>query len=74
MRFIAPLLIIFSLVCLTAPDGFAVWVEKDAVVSVLRPTGECHPWAKTKVTLSNGTSMCVQEERKDVVKKIDDAK
>ena len=73
MKIIAPLLVLYSLVCLTSPDGFAVWVEKAQVVSVLRPAGDCHPWAKSKVTLGNGTTVCVQEERKDVVKKIDEA-
>jgi hypothetical protein len=74
MKIIAPLLLLYSLVCLTSPDGFATWVEKNAVVSILRPAGDCHPWAKSKVTLSNGSTVCVQEDRKDVVKKIEDAK
>lgn len=71
MKFIAPLLVISSLVCLTAPDGFAVWLQKDQIVSILHPvSGDCAQGAKTKVTLGNGTTVCVQEERRDIVKKV----
>lgn len=74
MKFIAPILVLYSLVCLTSPDGFGVWLEKNQIVSVLRPVGDCAPGSQTKVTLGNGTSVCVSESRKDVVKKIEDAK
>lgn len=75
MRFIAPALVMFSLVCLTSPDGFGAWLQKEQIVSILHPVdGDCAPGAKTKVTLSNGTSVCVQEDRKVVVKKVEGAK
>lgn len=75
MHFIAPALLILSLVCVTSPEGFGIWLQKEQIVSILHPEdGECHPGAKTKVTLGNGTSVCVREERKAVVKKVEEAK
>ena len=73
MKIIAPFLLILSLVCLTSPDGFAVWVEKAQVVSVFRAIG-CPASANTQVSLGNGLAVCVQEDRKTVVKKIEEAK
>lgn len=73
MKYLAPFLILFGLVCLTAPDGFAVWVEKSQVVSILHPVGgECPDGAKAKVTLGNGTQVCVRNERKDIAKMLQD--
>lgn len=75
MRFLAPILLVFSLVCLTSPDGFAVWLNKDQIVSVHRPVdGECSPAAKSRIGLGNGNAVCVQEERSTIVKKVDGAK
>jgi hypothetical protein len=73
MTYVAPLLILLGLVCLTAPDGFAIWVEKSQVVSILHPVdGECPAGAKAKVTLGNGTQVCVRDERKDIAKMLQD--
>lgn len=75
MKIIAPILLLYSLVCLTSPDGFGVWLQKEQIVSILRPTtSDCAPGSQTKVTMGNGTSVCVSESRKDVVKKIEDAR
>lgn len=70
MTYVAPLLVIFSLVmaCLTDPQGFAVWVSKDQVTSVSRAVDGV-PNAKSRVTTSNG-SLYVQEPVADVVKKL----
>lgn len=75
MTYLAPLLLLLSLMCLTSPDGFGIWLQKDQVVSILHPAdGECTPGAKAKVTLGNGTSVCVQEDRKAIVKKMGEDK
>ena len=72
MNIIAPFLVILSFVCLTSPDGFAVWLNKDQIVSIHRPVdGECTATAKSRIALGNGNAVCVQEERATVVKKID---
>lgn len=74
MRYIAPLLVLYGLVCLTSPDGAGVWLERNQIVSIVRPVGDCAVGAQTKITLGNGSAVCVSEAIKDVVKKIDDAK
>jgi hypothetical protein len=75
MKFLAPALVIFSLVCLTGPDGFAVWISTEQVVSVLHPTkDECAAGSKAKVTFGNGAAVCVLEERKAIVDKLNEAK
>jgi hypothetical protein len=60
MKFLAPLLVLFSLVCLTSPDGQAVWVAREQVVTV-GPNRECTPAAKATLLLSNGSILCVRE-------------
>jgi hypothetical protein len=36
------------------------------------PPSDCAPGAQAKVTLGNGTSVCVAEARKDIVKKLEE--
>jgi hypothetical protein len=75
MRLIAPLLILYSMVCLTAPDGVrGIWLQKDQIVSILHGEEECVKGANTKVTLGNGTSVCVRETPKETLRKIEEAK
>lgn len=70
MKIIAPMLVLYSLLCLTAPDGSAVWLDAHQIVSLLRSHDDCAAGAKTKVTLSNGTIACVQETQKEVLTKL----
>jgi len=74
MKFVAPALILFSMVCLTAPNGVhGIWVQKDQIVSILHAEG-CPDTTNTKVTLGNGTSVCVRETPSEVLKKVEEVK
>lgn len=73
MKYLAPLMVVFSMVCLTDPSGFAVWVERNQVVSVTHPI-DCTKDAHAKVSTGNGTFFCVQESVKDALSKLDAAK
>jgi hypothetical protein len=73
MKYLAPLLVLYGMVCFTAPDGFAVWVQKDQVVSVSRAR-ECSVAAGAKLSTSNGTFLCVREGVAEAVRKLDAAK
>lgn len=72
MKWIAPLLLIWSLVmvCLTDPQGFAVWIERQQVVSVTHPI-DCTKDAHAKIATGNGTFFCVQETVKDALTKLE---
>jgi hypothetical protein len=75
MHFIAPALVLFSMVCLTVPNsGHGVWLSKDQIVSILHGEHDCAKGANAKVTLGNGTFACVQETPQQVLKKLDEAK
>ena len=74
MKYLAPILLVYGLVCLTSPDGFGVWLEKSQIVSILRPVSDCAAGAQAKVTMGNGTVVCVSEDRNTVVKKIEATK
>lgn len=75
MKYLAPILLILSLtmVCLTDPQGFAVWIERQQVVSVTHPI-DCTKEAHAKVATGNGTFFCVQETVKDALMKLDGSK
>lgn len=73
MRIIAPLLLLLSFACLLAPDGSAIWIEKSQVVSISRPI-QCPPASQSRVALANGSSVCVQEDHRAVIKRFEDTK
>ena len=75
MQIVAPLLLLYALamVCFTAPDGYAVWVQREQIVSVSRPH-ECAAPANAKVSVSNGQFFCVREGVAEALKKIDATK
>ena len=70
MKFLAPALVVFSMVCFTDPNGFGVWVERSQVVTVSHPVG-CTPLARTKVELGNGTFVCITETVKEALQRLD---
>lgn len=70
MKFLAPALTVFSMICFTDPNGFGVWVENNQVVSVAHPV-DCTPKAQAKVTLGNGTFVCIQETVKEALQRLD---
>lgn len=70
MKYLAPALLVFSMVCLTDPNGFGVWIERNQIVSVAHPI-DCTKGANAKVSLGNGTFFCVQETIKDALIKLD---
>jgi hypothetical protein len=71
MKFLAPALTVFSMVCFTDPRGFAFWADRNQVVSVSRPAGECALPSKARVTLGNGTFVCIQETVKEALQRLD---
>ena len=70
MKYLAPILTLFGLVCLTAPDGNGVWITREQIVTVGH-AADCGKGANAKLGLSQGT-MCVQETPQQVIKKLDD--
>lgn len=72
MKYLAPILVLGSLLCLTSPDGAAMWLQREHIVSILRPTGDCAPGSQTKITMVNGNTVCVSEDRKIVVKRVEE--
>lgn len=70
MTYLAPILIVFSLVCLTAPDGNPVWVTREAVISVGN-AADCAKGSNAKIGLNQGT-LCVQETPQQVLKKLEE--
>lgn len=73
MNIIAPLLVVFALgmVCLTDPQGvLGVWIERSQVVAVEHPI-DCAKGSNTKVTLGNGSFVCVHETIKETLGKLD---
>jgi hypothetical protein len=60
-----------GMVCLTAPDGTAIYLDKGSIVSLFKSV-DCAKGASTRATLVNGTSVCVQETQKTIVKKVED--
>lgn len=73
MKYLAPLLVAFSMVCFTDPEGFAVWLDRNQIVSVSHPR-DCTAAAQSKVTAANGTFFCIRETIKDALVKLDGAK
>lgn len=71
MKFAAPALLVFSMVCFTDPRGFAFWADRNQVVSVSKPAGECAATANSRVTLGNGTFVCIQETVKEALQRLD---
>lgn len=71
MKFAAPILVVFGLVCLTDPNGHDAWLVPSQVVTVVHPAGDCDPRANAKVTLGNGAFVCVRESVKNALSKLD---
>ncbi len=70
MKYLAPMLVLYSMVCLTDPQGFAVWIDRQQVVSVSRSV-DCAPAANAKISTGNGTFLCVRETVQQAVAKFD---
>jgi hypothetical protein len=68
MRYIAPLLILFSFVSFLAPSGKLIWVNREAVVAVAEPAA-CAPTAQSRLLTSNGY-ICVRESLQEAVDKL----
>jgi len=74
MHFLAPVLLIFSLVlaCFTAPDGNGVWVDPHQILSVTHATDGA-PGANAKISTSNG-SFFIHETPQQALKIIENSK
>lgn len=59
MKYLAPLLVIWSLIALTDPTGLRVWIAKEQVTAITPPT-DCGLNARAKVRTGD-TFLCVQE-------------
>lgn len=70
MKIIAPLLVIYAMMCFTDPDGFAVWIDRQQVVSVARPH-DCVHGANAKISTGNGTFVCVREGVREAIDRLD---
>lgn len=68
MKFLAPFFVTFALVPFSDPEGNAVHVNKDQVVSVSAPTS-CDARAHAKITFSS-TFQCVRETVEQVIEKL----
>jgi uncharacterized protein YlzI (FlbEa/FlbD family) len=68
MKYLAPFLILFSLISLTDPNGLKVWVAREQITSVLPPT-VCGPNAHAKVNTGD-TFICVRETVEEVVNRL----
>lgn len=68
MRFLAPMLVLFSLICLTDPVGMKVWVMKEQITSVI-PAAACGAGSNAKVNTGD-TFLCVRETVQEVVDKL----
>ena len=60
MKYLAPLLVLFGLLEFTTPNGFAIFINKDQVVAVTHPNGECIIGTNTRVITTKGDT-CVRE-------------
>lgn len=70
MKWLAPILVLLSF---TDPRGVIVWVESMAINS-LTESIDCVSPAKTKISLGNGTFVCVREALQQAVDKVDGAR
>lgn len=69
MKWLAPLLVLFSLISLTDPTGLRVWIVREQVTSVSPPTS-CVESAKSRVNTGD-TFFCVRETAQQVVDKLE---
>jgi len=70
MKYLAPLFVVFGLVCFTDPQGMDVWVSRSEIVTVLHPV-DCDKRANSKIITSNGF-LCVQEKPREIIKAIEE--
>lgn len=70
MKYLAPILVVFSFACFFDPQGQGIWVMPSQVVSVQHNPGDCAPSAKTKIVTQSGT-LCVRETPQEVTKRLD---
>lgn len=71
MKVIAPLLLVFSLIPFTTPDGNPIYINRDQVVAItVAHSYDCKEGALTKIITSNGYS-CVKEILENVRMKLD---
>jgi len=68
MKYLAPILLLFSLIGLTDPMGLRVWVQRDQITSVT-PATSCGANANSKVNTGD-TFLCVRETVQQVVDKL----
>lgn len=70
MKYLAPLLVVFSLTTLHDPSGEPVYVARDQIVSI-SPATNCDARAKAKIGIGT-TFLCVLESVEEVVNKMGD--
>lgn len=70
MRFLAPMLVVFSLVEFTTPNDNSIWVNRDQVVAVTHAAPyDCKDGANSKI-IYGPTFSCVKETPAEVVEKL----
>lgn len=74
MKYIAPVLTLFSFACFFDPQGMGIWVAPSQVVGVVHNPGDCAPPAKSKILTANGSTLCVRETPQEVTKKLNATK
>lgn len=70
MKYLAPLLVVFSLVEFTTPNDHSIWVNRDQVVAVTHAASyDCKEGSKTKIIYGVSYS-CVKETPEEVVNRL----